>query len=89
MGELSPGSTGRRWIPEGGEQRHREKIHKESKFADDHKKLPFNFSKPPKNSPNRTFRCLGCGAITTAPKNTIMIVCKECKNACKVELIDE
>ena len=89
MSELSPGSTGRRWTPEGGERKHREKIHRESKIADDHKNLPFSFSKPPKSGPNRTFKCLGCGALTSAPKNTVMIVCRECKNACKVELIDE
>ena len=44
-GELSPGSTKRRWIPEGGEQRLRDRIHKESKFVDDHKNLPFTFAK--------------------------------------------
>jgi len=89
MGELSPGSTPRRWIPEGGEQKLRDKIHRESKFTDDHKNMPFSFSKPPKSKSQRWFRCLGCGHETSAPKNTIMIVCKKCKNACKVELIDE
>lgn len=86
--ELSPGSTPRRWIPEGGEQKHREKIHRESKFADDHKNLPFTFSKPPRRSRNETFECVECGRILSAPVNTIMCSCPVCKKATKVERIE-
>jgi len=89
MGELSPGSTPRRWIPEGGEQKHREKIHRESKFAEDHKNLPFSFSKPPRNKKHEAFECIECGNTIWAPINTIMCVCSCCNKATKVERIKE
>jgi rubrerythrin len=85
MGELSPGSTKRRWVPEGGEKKLREKIHRESKFADDYKKLPFTFSKPPRNKKHRWFECTACGRILEAPINTIMCVCPICKKVTEVK----
>jgi len=88
MVELSPGAP-RRYVPEGGERKHREKIHRESKFADDHKGLPFSFSRPPKSKKQLWFRCVGCGHEMLASKNTIMIVCSNCDKAVKVEKIDE
>jgi len=89
MGERSPGSTKRRWVPEGGEKKLREKIHRESKFADDHKDLPFTFSKPTKNKKHDLFECVECGTIISAPTNTIMCVCSCCSKATKVERIKE
>lgn len=88
-GELEPGSTPRRWIPEGGEQKYRERIHRESKFADDHKNLPFTFSKPHHPKKQILFKCLECGHIFSASKNTVMIICSECKKSARVELVDE
>jgi len=89
MAGLTPGSTPRRWVPEGGEQRHREKIHRESKFADDNKNLPFSFSKPYKPKKHDWFECIECGYVLSAPKNTVMIGCKRCSKATKVERIGD
>jgi len=88
MAELNPGSTKRRWIPEGGLDRHREKIHKESKIADDYKKLPFNFSKPGKSKKSNVFKCVECGRHLYAPINTVMCICLNCKKVTKVERIN-
>lgn len=89
MGELSPGATGRRWIPEGGERRHNEKIHRESKFADDHKNLPFELSRPPRQGKQVSYVCVGCGYMLFARKNTVMVACPDCKKATKVVRINE
>ncbi|KKN18203.1 hypothetical protein LCGC14_0958030 [marine sediment metagenome] len=89
MGELSPGSTGRRWIPEGGERKHREKIHRETKFADDHKNLPFELSSPPRRGKHMLYKCVGCGYVLSARKNTVMVACPDCKKATKVVEINE
>ena len=48
---------GRRWVPEGGLQKLKNKIHRESKAADDFKKLPFTFSKPIRKS-HAVFVCV-------------------------------
>lgn len=88
-GELSSGSTPRRWVPKGGEQKHREKIHRESKLADKRKNLPFSFSKPPRSGKNCLFECSECGHFFTASKNTIMCICSKCKKATKVESIND
>ena len=89
MADLSPGSTPRRWIPEGGERKHRERIHRESKQVDDHGKLPFTFSKPPKAKRHAWFRCVECGKEVSASVNTIMYACPDCKKATKVERVEE
>lgn len=81
--------TDRRWIPPGGIKRHNEKIHRESKIADDHKNLPFTFSKPSGNKRHEWFRCVECGKIISAPVNTVMCVCSGCKKVTKVERIKE
>jgi len=78
----------RRWLPEGGEDKLRNKIHKESKFADDHKKLPFTFSKPKKSGKSVYFQCVECGRVITAGPNTIMCVCPDCKKVTKVERVE-
>lgn len=89
MGELSPGSTSRRWIPEGGLQKHRDRIHRESKKADE-KNLPFTFSKPKKDKKSDDFNCAECGRGFSAPKNTIMCICPDCKKVTKaVRIIDD
>jgi DNA-directed RNA polymerase subunit RPC12/RpoP len=87
-GELTPGATPRRWIPEGGIKKHNEKIHRESKVSDN-KNLPFQFSKPPKNKRHEWFECVECGRVISAPVNTIMYACPDCKKATKVERIKE
>jgi len=89
MGDLSPGSTPRRWEPEEGVRKHNERIHRESKFADDYMNLPFSFSKPSRSKRNGWFKCVECGRVLTASVNTIMYACPECKKATKVERIEE
>lgn len=88
--ELTPGSTGRRWTPPGGLKRHNERIHKESKFADDHKDLPFSFSKPSKPKGRSAYiKCNNCGYVTSGTTATVGIVCPECKKFSTVtEVID-
>lgn len=87
MGELSPGSTPRRWVPPGGERKHREKIHKESALTDKYKKLPFTFSKPPHNKQSNMFKCSNCGHLFFASKDTLMVICSGCKKLAKAEKI--
>lgn len=78
--ELSPGSVGRRYEPEGGVRRHNERIHKESKFVDNWKNLPFNFSKPKKNGKTSYVQCNNCGHVTVASINTVGKICSNCKS---------
>lgn len=85
MSKLNPGSTERRWDPPGGVKKHNEKIHRESKFVDDNKNLPFEFSKPYKHKKSKTVKCLNCGYITSVPINTVGMVCHECKKYSSVE----
>jgi hypothetical protein len=87
MGEL-PGHTGRRWIPEGGLQKHRDRIHRESKQSDKHGNLPFKFSKPTKPKKHEWFVCTKCEKELSLPRNTYMCVCPECKKLIKVERIE-
>jgi len=80
VGELTPGSTGRRYDVPGGVKKHNERIHKESKFADDNKNLPFSFRKPPKSRGSSAYiQCDNCGCITRATTITVGIICPECK----------
>jgi hypothetical protein len=78
MPYAGPGS-GRRWEPEIGTQKHNERIHKESKFADDHKNLPFEFSKPVRFGKSKDVFCKNCGRGAAVPKNTIGMICPSCK----------
>ena len=78
--ELSPGSTDRRYEPSIGTKKHNERIHKESKYTDEHKNLQFTFGKPPKAKGRFVYiRCDSCGHITPATSITVGIVCRECK----------
>ena len=80
IGELTPGSTGRRYDIPGGFKKHNEYIHKESKFAEDNKNLPFSFRKPLKSRGRGTYiQCDNCGCITHATTITVGIICPECK----------
>lgn len=77
--ELRPGATPRRWEPEGGTNKLNQRIHKESKFADSHKNLPFSFRKPHKavGGPSLV-KCDNCGAVTYGTTKTVGIICKQC-----------
>jgi len=87
--KLSPGTTPRRYEPEIGENKHRERIHRESKIAE-HKNLPFTFRKPSKPKGQSTYvKCDNCGYIMSATTATVGIVCPECKKFSTVSFIDD
>lgn len=78
-GELRPGVTPRRWEPEEGVKKLNERIHRESKYADDNKNLPFSFSKPKKARASSTaLSCDNCGNISYASRITIGVICRSC-----------
>lgn len=78
--ELTPGSTPRRYEPVGGLTKHINRIHKESKYSDHYKNLPFTFSKPYKpRGRSICVSCDNCGHITTATTVTVGIICPKCK----------
>jgi len=85
IGELRPGSTGRRWEPNEGIGKLNKRIHKESKFADDNKNLPFTFSKPFKaKARTSSVECDNSGNITIGTLNTVGIICRKCGKFSKV-----
>jgi len=88
MAELSPGSTKPRYEPEDGWRKHRERIHRESKYADDHKNLPFTFSKPKKNKRYVLVMCENCCHVVFAPKDCVGMVCSKCNTYSSVEVLD-
>lgn len=87
--ELTPGTTGRRFEPSEGTANLNRRIHKESKWADDNKNLPFTFSKPTRPQKQKLAKCTNCGDIKWVNKNTVGIVCAACKQYSSVEEIDE
>lgn len=89
IGELSPGSTPRRWEPEGGIGKLNERIHKESKYADDHMNLPFKFSKPVKPKRQKTVQCTNCDTYYRVNISTVGLVCKGCHKYCSVKDVEE
>jgi hypothetical protein len=88
MADLDPGTIGRRWLPDGGERKLREKIHKESTIADTHKNLPFKFSKPRKSSRESLIKCVECGNVSNGSVNTVMVICRNCKKVTKVKPLE-
>lgn len=87
--ELSPGATGRRYEPASGIKKHNERIHRESKWMDDNKNLPFTFSKPKKSARGCYKKCSNCGDIKHVNINTVGIECKNCHQYSSLEEIDE
>lgn len=84
IGELSPGSTPRRYEPKGGIGKHNARIHKESKQLDS-KNLPFSFSKPFKVGRQKTAMCKGCGEYHRLGVNAVGVICNSCHQYCSVE----
>ncbi len=77
--ELPAGATPRRYEPEVGVGKHNERIHRESRYADDHKNLPFSFRKPFKSKGRSVYiQCDACGHITAGTTVTVGMICKEC-----------
>jgi len=83
--ELSPGEVKRRYEPEGGLKKHRERIHKESVYADSNLNLPFKFSKPKKLGRREIKRCSECGKQIHTSINTVGFICTNCNKFVKVE----
>jgi ribosomal protein S27E len=78
--KLEPGSTPRRYEPECGIRKHSERIHRESKYADQNMNLPFSFKKPPKPRGRSVYvACDRCGHITSATTVTVGVICSKCK----------
>lgn len=86
--ELPAGVTPRRYEPATGLKRHNERIHRESKVMDKHGNLPFTFSKPKKEAASKLVACVNCNYTTVATKNTIGIICPQCKQFSKVVGVD-
>lgn len=87
--ELTPGSVGRRYEPAGGVENHNKRIHKESKWVDDNKSLPFSFSKPKRAARRKVAKCQNCGHVKSVNINTVGVICSNCKQFAKVEEIDD
>lgn len=85
IGELSPGITKRRWEPEEGVNKLKERIHMESNYVDQHKNLPFEFSKPRRSGRKHYMECTNCGNIVYVSINTVGIICNNCKTYVKVK----
>ena len=87
--ELPAGSP-RRYEPDTGVRKHNERIHRESKYADDWKNLPFSFKKARKPfGGSVVLRCDNCGHITTGTTATVGIICDACKKFSSVTEITE
>jgi len=87
--ELAPGTMPRRWSPPGGEKKYRERIHKESKHADN-KNLPFTFRKPPKpKGRSLLLKCDNCGAVISGTTVTVGIICSSCGKFSTVSAVED
>lgn len=89
VGELSPGVTKRRWEPENGLEKHRHRIHKESKQVDANMNLPFTFSKPKRSRRKKIAECNNCGRIVSVTINTVGLICIRCHSYAPVKEITE
>ncbi len=83
-GELTPGATSRRYEPNGGTQKHNERIQRESAFVDKYKKMPFSFSKPKSAKIPEIKICANCGEYVRVNKNSIGVICSSCKTFSKL-----
>ena len=87
---LEPGTTPRRYEPEGGVAKHNQRIHKESRYADEYKNLPFKFRKPPKPMGRTTYMiCDNCGKPYRGNTATYGIICNNCHKFSTVSQVTE
>jgi DNA-directed RNA polymerase subunit RPC12/RpoP len=71
---------------EKGTRKYREKIHRESNYADTHKNLPYKFSKPSKSKPlNVHYECGNCGRDFALTEDTIISICGSCKHVNRIK----
>lgn len=85
MGELEPGTTGRRYEPAEGVNNLNKRIHKESEYTDRNKNMPFTFSKPKKAKRSVVRICSNCKRLVSVNKDTVGIICRYCKEYASVE----
>jgi len=88
VGELSPGTVGRRYEPIGGLKKHNDRIHKESDYTDKYKKMPYTFSKPKKLQRTVIKECCNCGSLVSVTKNSVGVICPTCKKYSSVREIN-
>lgn len=89
IGELSPGTTPRRYEPEGGVGKLNRRIHEESKKMDTHGNLPFTFSKPPKSTVRKKYvKCGNCGVVKQVNANCAGVICSNCNKFATVEEVN-
>lgn len=87
--ELPAGSP-RRYEPESGIRKHNERIHKESRYADTHKNLPFTFRKPQKPMGRSSyFVCDNCGKPYRGTTVTVGVICNNCGKFSTVSQVEE
>lgn len=73
-------------MKEMGPKKYKERIHRDSKFADGHKNLPFKFSKPKKSKPtNVRIECSKCGRDLFVTDESILVVCGSCKELTRIK----
>ena len=72
---------------EMGIAKYKNRIHKESKIADDQKNLPYKFSRPPRAGKPRNvyFECVACGHESAVTEDTILVICGGCKHLNRVK----
>ncbi|MCK5020529.1 MAG: hypothetical protein KAS32_26155 [Candidatus Peribacteraceae bacterium] len=69
-----------------GSRKYNERIHRESRYADTHKNLPFKFSKPLKRKSNNVLVvCKECTHDLHITQETIIVVCSWCGYMNKVK----
>jgi len=75
---------------EMGDRKYRERIHRDSKYADSNKNLPYSFSKPKKDKPCRVpFTCVHCGRESAHTEETIAVICGGCNHLTVVRTVEK
>ena len=69
-----------------GPKKYKERIHRESKFADDNKNLPFKFSKPKKKGKpeNIEIVCSKCERSLFVNEDAVLVFCGVCNTLNRV-----
>ncbi len=89
--ELAPGSP-RRFEPAEGVSNLNKRIHKESKFVDKYKDLPFSFGKPQFDKTKKRILklCGNCESPVYVATNCVGVICRKCNTYANVkEVVDE
>jgi len=72
-------------LKDKGSRKYRERIHRESRYADTYKNLPYTFSKPVKEkSHNVCVECSECGKSLFITEDTVIVICGSCKHLTRI-----